>query len=132
IIANNLYGIDIDLRAVQLSALTLYLKAKTINPKASLQESNLACANIHMINGKRLENFLKQMQLDKRPIYKRILSALQNKLKDSEQLGSLLRLEDEIRSLIEKEQKLYENREPYLPGFSKYQFKTEAGRREFW
>ena len=132
IIANNLYGIDIDLRAVQLSALTLYLKAKTINPKASLQESNLACANIHMINGERLENFLKQMQLDKRPIYKRILSALQNKLKDSEQLGSLLRLEDEIRSLIEKEQKLYENREPYLPGFSKYQFETEAGRREFW
>ncbi len=134
IIANNLYGIDIDLRAVQLSALTLYLKAKTINPNASLQESNLACANIHMINGERLENFLKQMQLDKRPIYKRILSALQKKLKDSEQLGSLLRLEEEIRALIQKEQTLYkaEQTKPYLPGFSKYQFETEAGRREFW
>ena len=134
IIANNLYGIDIDLRAVQLSALTLYLKAKTINPRVCLQESNLACANIHMINGERLENFLKQMRLDKRPIYKRIFSALQDKLKDSEQLGSLLRLEDEIRSLIEKEQMRYkkEKEKPSLPGFSKYQFETEAGRGEFW
>ena len=32
ILANNLFGIDIDLRAVQLSALTLYLKAKGLNP----------------------------------------------------------------------------------------------------
>src|SRR5438093_2845596 len=30
IIAHNLFGIDIDLRAVQLSALTLYLKAKSL------------------------------------------------------------------------------------------------------
>ena len=39
IVAHNLDGIDIDLRAVQLSALTLYLKARTLNPKASMRES---------------------------------------------------------------------------------------------
>jgi hypothetical protein len=31
ILKNNLYGIDIDLRASQLTALLLYLKAKTYN-----------------------------------------------------------------------------------------------------
>lgn len=41
IIANNLHGIDIDLRAVQLSALTLYLKAKTLNPKVQLKKAVL-------------------------------------------------------------------------------------------
>ena len=134
IIANNIYGIDIDLRAVQLSALTLYLKAKTINPKVILQESNLACANIHMIDGNRLEDFLSLSGLEKRPIYKRILSALQAKLVDSEQLGSLLRLEEEIRSLVEQERERYkrESIRPHLPGFSEDQFETEAGQREFW
>jgi hypothetical protein len=38
ILAHNLHGIDIDLRAVQLSALTLYLRAKTLNPKTTLSE----------------------------------------------------------------------------------------------
>jgi len=33
ILEYNLFGIDIDLRAVQLSALTLYLKAKALNPR---------------------------------------------------------------------------------------------------
>ena len=35
ILANNLFGIDIDLRAVQLAALALYLKAKAITKQPS-------------------------------------------------------------------------------------------------
>jgi len=43
-------------------------------------------------------------------------------------------LKRKFRALIQKEQTLYkaEQTKPYLPGFSKYQFETEAGRREFW
>ncbi|HOQ48032.1 MAG TPA: hypothetical protein PK157_22180, partial [Bryobacteraceae bacterium] len=74
IIAHNIHGIDIDPRAVQLSALTLYLKAKTLNPKARISESRLACANIHMLDGDNLKNFVEQMKLG--PIYRRILTAL--------------------------------------------------------
>jgi hypothetical protein len=58
IVAHNIHGIDIDLRAVQLSALTRYLKAKTLNPKATMRESRLACADIHMLDGDRLQEFL--------------------------------------------------------------------------
>jgi hypothetical protein len=134
ILADNLHGIDIDLRAVQLSALTLYLRAKTLNSNATLSESRLACADIHMLDGNRLQQFLDQAGLRDRPIYGRILSALQQRLKDSDQLGSLLRLDEEIRKLVEEERWHYERegRQLDFPGWSQQQFETEAGRREFW
>jgi len=131
IIAHNIHGIDIDPRAVQLSALTLYLKAKTLNPKARISESRLACANIHMLDGDNLKHFAEKMQLG--PIYRRILTALQARLKVSEQLGSLLRLEGEIRELVAEERKRYERvKMPLFPGWTSDQFETEAGQREFW
>jgi len=132
IVAHNIHGIDIDLRAVQLSALTLYLKAKTLNPRARLSESRLACANVHMLDGDNLKQFVEQMKLG--PIYRRILTALQSRLKDSEQLGSLLRLEEEIRELVADERKRYERegKTPDLFGWHKEVFETEAGQREFW
>jgi hypothetical protein len=134
ILAHNLYGIDIDLRAVQLSALTLYLRAKALNPKTVLIESRLACADIHMLDGNRLQQFLEETGLHERPIYGRILSALQQRLKDADQLGSLLRLDEEIRKLVEEERRQYERigRQPDLFGWPKEQFETEAGQREFW
>jgi hypothetical protein len=132
IIAHNLYGIDIDPRAVQLSALTLYLKAKTLNPKTRLSESRLACANVHMLDGGNLKDFTERMEFG--PIYRRILTALQARLKDSEQLGSLLRLEEEIRELVAEELKRYERegKQLVIPGFAEHQFESEAGQREFW
>lgn len=132
IITYNIHGIDIDLRAVQLSALTLYLKAKTLNPEARLGESRLACANVHMLDGDNLTQFVEQIKLG--PIYRRILTALQARLKDSEQLGSLLRLEEEIRALIEQEKKHFinEGSQPDLFGLHKEQFETEADQSEFW
>ena len=131
IIAHNLHGIDIDPRAVQLSALTLYLKAKTLNPKAKITESRLACANIRMLDGEHLKAFCQQAGLG--PVYQRILGELQKRLKDSEQLGSLLRLEEEIRQLVATERSRYEREgAPYFPGWAQEQFETEAGRREFW
>jgi len=134
IIASNIHGIDIDLRAVQLSALTLFLRAKTLNPKAKLTKSRLACADIHMLDGDRLGKFLEQTDLKSRPIYGRVLKALQGRLKDAEQLGSLLRLEQEITSLIEQERERYERegRQPDLYGWGKEQFESEAGKEEFW
>jgi hypothetical protein len=132
IIANNLNGIDIDLRAVQLSALTLYLKAKTLNPKVQLKESRLACANVRMLDGDNLKQFIERAKLG--PTHKRVLIALQDRLKDSEQLGSLLRLEEDIKQLIAEEHERYkrEGRQLLIPGLAEQRFETEAGRQEFW
>jgi hypothetical protein len=134
ILAHNLYGIDIDLRAVQLSALTLYLKAKGQNREAILSESRLACADIHMLDSDRLQPFLEQAGLHERPIYGRILKALQQRLEHADQLGSLLQLDEEIRKLVNEERQRYEHegRQPDFFGWPQTQFETGAGQREFW
>ena len=57
ILANNLFGIDIDLRAVQLSALALYLKARSWQPAGGQRNTqhairaNLACADVRPLDG---------------------------------------------------------------------------------
>jgi hypothetical protein len=133
IIAHNLFGIDIDLRAVQLSALTLYLKAKSMNPSVKIQQSNLVCADVLLLDGERLDAFLKAMQFT-RPIYERIIRALWVRLKDASHVGSLLRPEEDIRSLIQREREQYrregEGRLPF-PELQQF-FEKEAGEEEFW
>jgi len=131
IVANNLHGIDVDLRAVQLSALTLFIKAKMVNPKCRITDSGLACTNTRIILGDRFREFLDKLG---RPIYRRILTALAARLEHADQLGSLLRPDQDIRALIEQERRKYEKegQQPDLFGWSREQFDTEAGRREFW
>lgn len=104
ILEHNIFGIDIDLRAVQLSALTLYLKAKTLNPQAVIRQSNLACADIHLLDGKHLLNFLGMMRFT-RSIFERVIRPLWERLKDSSQMGSLLRVEQDIVASIEAERR---------------------------
>ncbi|MBW2023466.1 MAG: BREX-1 system adenine-specific DNA-methyltransferase PglX [Deltaproteobacteria bacterium] len=108
IIANNIHGIDIDLRAVQLSAMTLFLKAKSLNSSAVITESHLACADIAHFDDSKLFQFLKELKLSD-SIYSRGL-------------------------LIEKEKKKFREAQkvPYLKGFAPDQFETEAGEEEFW
>ncbi|KFD42341.1 hypothetical protein HY02_00365 [Peptococcaceae bacterium SCADC1_2_3] len=133
ILENNLYGIDLDLRAVQLSALTLYFKARSFNRTALLRNSNLACADVLLLNGERLEGFLREMHLS-HPIYERIIKTLWHRLKDASQTGSLLRLEDEIRKLISKEKERFnrEGRQLDIFGWSLEQFEKEASNEEYW
>lgn len=104
ILEHNLFGIDIDLRAVQLSALTLYLKAKALNPQAVIRQSNLACADIHLLDGKHLLNFLGMMRFT-RSIFDRVVRPLWELLKDASQMGSLLRVEQDIAAHIENERR---------------------------
>lgn len=129
IIEHNLFGIDIDLRAVQLSALTLYLKAKALNPKARITDSNLACADVRPLDGARLGAFLREARFT-RPVYERLIRALWERLKDADQLGSLLRLEQEMSNRIAQERARYDESPLFagLPG----QFEREAAEEEFW
>jgi len=129
IIQHNLFGIDIDLRAVQLSALALYLKAKTLNPKARITGGNLACADVRPLNGARLGTFLREARFT-RPVYERLIRALWSRLQDVDQLGSLLRLERELGNLIAEERARYDKAPLFagLPG----EFEREAAEKEFW
>ncbi|MBE9160039.1 BREX-6 system adenine-specific DNA-methyltransferase PglX [Nodosilinea sp. LEGE 06152] len=45
---NNLHGLDLDPRAVQIAAAALYLKAKALCPKAKLKVVNLVASNLNL------------------------------------------------------------------------------------
>lgn len=132
IIQNNLFGIDIDLRAVQLSALTLYFKAKHMDKDSKITDHNLACADVLPLNGARLGSFIKEMQF--RPIYERLLRKLWSRLEDINQLGSLLRLEAEVEALVADEKIRYEREGRQLDLFRdvSIEFESEAAREEYW
>lgn len=104
IVANNLFGIDIDLRAVQLAALTLYLKAKSLNKDAVLTRSNLVCADVLPFRQRDLEAFLAANPFE-RPVYERILRALWPRLAEVSDLGSLACLERAVAEVIAEERK---------------------------
>jgi len=129
ILEHNLFGIDIDLRAVQLSALALYLKAKAYNPEAVITASNLVCADVTPLDGGHLGAFVREARFE-RPIYERLMRALWEKLQDVQQLGSLLRLEKEMQALVEEERAHYREAPLFagLPG----EFEAQAAEEEFW
>jgi len=134
IIANNIYGIDIDLRAVQLSALTLLLKARNLNKQCAFSDRNLACANVEAITGGKLEEFISESEFS-HPIYERILRTMASSLKDSEQLGSLLRIEKTLEYLIAEERKNVDAKKQLplsFPGVTEDQFATKGGVQEFF
>lgn len=131
ILAHNLHGIDIDLRAVQVSTLALLLRARTMNPKSAVTDANLACANIEQITGGRLDEFISATEFS-HPIYERILRRLASRLKDSDHLGSLLRIESEIEQLVTAERKQSGDLFEQLPGLHPEQFDTQEGVEEFF
>ena len=133
ILKHNLFGIDIDLRAVQLSALTLFLKAKSRNKNAVINDHNLACADVLPLDGERLNAFLQTSSLN-RPLFKRLIKALWDALEDMNQLGSLIRLETTVGELIAQERKEFERESRRLDLFGERaeRFEADAMRPEYW
>jgi hypothetical protein len=107
IIEHNLFGIDIDLRAVQLSALTLYLKAKRLERSAHISDHNLACVDVMPFSTADLGRFLIKMRFAN-PIFERMLRRIRDQLIDINQVGSLLRIEKELHELVEVERRKHQ------------------------
>ena len=127
ILAHNIHGIDIDLRAVQLSALALYLKAKSINKGITISGVNLACADVLPLDGARLGGFLREARFSQ-PIYERLMRALWRRLEEANQLGSLLRLERDLGELVTEERQRI-RRQPLFAGV---EYESEAAEDEWW
>ncbi len=112
ILNHNLYGIDIDERAVQIATAALWMKAKekALDLEASYLDEfrgHLVATNIRLPRGKNhLEAFLKRYPDDEplRPALETVFEGLEN----AHQLGSLLQIEEpvekELRYLKGKEE----------------------------
>ncbi len=104
ILGHNLYGIDIDLRAAQLAAFALYLKARTtlaaIDPKAPLllRGLNIVIADAHIDDDPRKAEFLDRYRHDPevQELYRKVLSDLDH----TNALGSLIKVRTEFETLF--------------------------------
>jgi Eco57I restriction-modification methylase len=104
ILANNLHGIDIDLRAAQLAAFSLYLKARVtlaaIDPAAKLEigRLNIVVADAHLGDDPRKEAFLAKYhgELEVQSLYRKILADVDH----TNLLGSLLKVRTEFEALF--------------------------------
>ena len=109
IIENNIYGIEIDYRSIQLSALSLYLKAKSKSKNSSIQKYNLVCTNISKFTEDDIDNFINSIS-SKYEITKKLLRLIIPELNKAYYLGSLLKIEDTINDFILKEKISLEER----------------------
>ena len=98
ILQNNLFGVDIDRRAVQLAALSLFMKARTMHPQAQVRQVNLVVADATLPDSGIKEKFLARYAHDKR-VQKAFAQVLDD-MDNVAQVGSLLRVEERLRELL--------------------------------
>ena len=111
ILENNIYGIDVDLRAVQLTGLILFIKVKAslkengydTNTKGKLSV-NLVCADSILLNGNKLAD-LKEKHRNNKTILK-MIEIIYEEFEDVRLKGSLIQPEKKLYPLFEE----YKNR----------------------
>ncbi len=99
ILENNLYSVDIDRRAVQLASLSLYLKAKEINPSLTISGLNLYSTDIIFQNIELFEDLKKRIK-GRSEEEKELVESIWQGMRKISSLGSLLPIEREIEHFI--------------------------------
>ncbi len=98
ILEHNLFGVDIDRRAVQLAALSLFMKARTMHPQARVRQVNLVVADATLPDSGIKEKFLARYAHDKRA--QKAFAQVLDDMDNVAQVGSLLRVEERLRELL--------------------------------
>lgn len=104
ILANNLHGIDIDLRASQIAALALWLRCQRAYQEMGLKKdrpkitrSNLVCAEPMPGEPAMLKEFVGQLEPR---LLGQLVGVMFDKMKLAGEAGSLLKIEEEIRTAV--------------------------------
>jgi hypothetical protein len=114
IIENNLHGIDIDPRCAQIAGLSLWLRAQKawqrlgLKPaeRPAIKSSNIVCAEPMPGEKELLREFVeREFPAAERAVCLRLLEAIFDKMQLAGEAGSLLKIEEEIRSAIEDAKK---------------------------
>jgi len=109
ILEHNLFGVDIDLRACQIAAIALYLKARTVyerlkdddqNARFKPKRINIVCADIRFTDGDRREDFLRRFSSDGE--LQAIVRKTLQECEDAFEIGSLLRIREPFQRLFER------------------------------
>ncbi|ASS89009.1 DNA methyltransferase [Aeribacillus pallidus] len=107
ILKHNLYGIDIDARAVQLTALILYIKVLVTLKQIGINEIknhitvNLVCADVVLLNGNRLATMKKEFEKNQTVL--KMIDIMYEEFKDTRIKGSLIQPEKRLKPLFEED-----------------------------
>ncbi len=104
ILAHNLHGIDIDLRASQIAALALWLRCQRAyqemglkKDKPKINRSNFVCAEPMPGEEQMLKEFVSQLEPK---FLGQVVEVVFEKMKLAGEAGSLLKVEEEIRDTV--------------------------------
>lgn len=101
IIENNLYGVDLDERAVQLSQIALRIKARELAGKRgkSPSKTNVVCSNFILPDYEQVRHMVEWSDWDKQKAM--TVEKVWNDLTRASKFGSLVRVEQPLRELVE-------------------------------
>jgi len=130
IIENNIHGVDIDPRAVQIAGLSLWLRAQkawqemdvNADTRPQIQKSNIVCAE--PMPGQK--DLLKEFTSGLKPrVIGQLVEIIFDKMQLAGEAGSLLKIEEEIREAIHTARAEYnedilrkKEQGEYLPGMA--------------
>jgi hypothetical protein len=111
VIEHNIHGIDIDPRAAQIAVLALWLRAQRSwknmdlapEQRPTIKRSNVVCAEPMPGEKDLLREFVeREFPAAQRSVCLRLLEAIFDKMQLAGEAGSLVKIEEEIRSAIEE------------------------------
>ena len=98
IIENNLYGIDLDDRAVQIAQLGLYIKAIKRNKDARISRMNVVSTDFYLPEYDDVKTFFKE--LTQHTETEALLKDIWDDLRMAYKFGSLIRVEERVESIV--------------------------------
>ena len=107
ILAENLHGIDVDLRACQLGTFNLYLKARLafreITGRDAFHPSklNIVCAGARITEGEERAELL--ASFDSTPLARELAEGILNNLSKTAEIGSLLKVREQFELLLRRQ-----------------------------
>lgn len=117
-VEHNIHGIDIDPRCAQIAGLSLWLRAQKtwqqlgLKPaeRPAIKRSNIVCAEPMPGEKELLSEFVdREFPAAERSVFLRLLEAVFDKMQLAGEAGSLLKIEEEIRSDIAEAKKIWKD-----------------------
>jgi len=99
IIENNLYGIDLDDRAIQLAQLGLYIKAKRKKRSTRIEHFNVVSSDFYLPPYEEVQDLFESNE-DMDAKQKEIIRDIWTDLQQAYKFGSLIRLEEKLSSQL--------------------------------
>ncbi|MBX9637026.1 N-6 DNA methylase [Nitrosomonas sp.] len=97
IIENNLYGVDLDDRAIQIAQLGLYIKALRKNSRVHIEKFNVVSSDFYLPDFDVVaESFTDSLAKD--PLQKQLIKEIWADLQGAYQFGSLIRVEERFNA----------------------------------